>query len=198
MPTEGGIPIFLDHRRHMPIDPRKFSLFGAEFGHAQLQTFLHTYIYVQSNCFRSCIYICTGYFFSCSAYSIAVCVIGKRVTTANGAESVYNYYVNDGIHGSFYICSANMIQTPLVPIILQVYDICFCIDWRVLMNFIFSIPCLVRLLPTFCILGHTQTLPPSQNRYLGAKPRQYRQNLWCTYARSKHWWLDLFQGNGRL
>ena len=111
-----------------PSIPESLVFLVPEFGHAQLQTFLHTYIYVQSNCFRSCIYICTGYFFSCSAYSIAVCVIGKRVTTANGAESVYNYYVNDGIHGSFYICSANMIQTPLVPIILQVYDICFCID----------------------------------------------------------------------
>ena len=91
-----------------------------------LQTFLHTYYIRTSKLFYILHMLCTGYFFPCSAYSIAVCVIGKKVTTANGEEPVYNYYVNDGIYGSFTNC-VQKIQIPIIPNILQVYDICICI-----------------------------------------------------------------------
>ena len=43
----------------------------------------------------------TGTFFGCSALSLAVRIIGKRVTSTDQKSKKVEYYISDGVYGSF-------------------------------------------------------------------------------------------------
>ena len=58
----------------------------------------------------------TGYFFGCSSCSLIVTVIGKRCF-ADGDVKKFEYYLNDGVHGSFATAvSHNFLQC--LPVLL--------------------------------------------------------------------------------
>ena len=58
-----------------------------------------------------------GYFFGCSSCSLTVTVIGKRCFIDGGMKK-FEYYINDGVHGSFATAiSHNFLQC--LPVLLH-------------------------------------------------------------------------------